>query len=344
MNNIIIGSVSENSGKTSFIIGLAKAAGKKFGYLKPFGDKLIYRKKRLWDYDAALITNIFGLQQSSDEMTIGFEHAKLRYMYDEAGTKAKLLDMVRNLDSANELLIIEGGKELSYGASVRLDTLSLVKYTGGKLVLVVSGDEGRIIDDITFIKTYVDMAGIDCSVIINKIKNLDDYKASYLPDIKSMGVNVLGVIPDEAELTYPTMAYLAEKLQARTIAGESGLKNRIKHIFIGSKSADTAVRDPRFNQQDKLIIASGDRSDYIASALVVPASGIILTNNILPPPYLLTKLSDASIPVLLVPYDTYETAKQIDEAVPLLTRDDADNIRLLQTLVEQNVDIKSLLS
>ena len=90
MKKIIIGSVSENAGKTSFIVGLGKVIGRKFCYLKPFGDRLIYRKKRLWDYDSALITNIFGLEQSSDEMTIGFEHSKLRYMYDEAGTKAKL--------------------------------------------------------------------------------------------------------------------------------------------------------------------------------------------------------------------------------------------------------------
>ena len=68
----------------------AKPLGNKFGYLKPFGDRLIYRKKRLWDYDSALITNIFGLEQSSEDMTIGFEHSKLRYMYDEARTKNKL--------------------------------------------------------------------------------------------------------------------------------------------------------------------------------------------------------------------------------------------------------------
>jgi BioD-like phosphotransacetylase family protein len=342
MKNIIVGSVSENAGKTSFIIGLAQSIDKKFGYLKPFGDNLIYRKKRLWDYDTALITNIFGLEQSSDEMTIGFEHAKLRYMYDEAGTKAKLLEMVHNLEKDNTLLFIEGGKKLTYGASVRLDTLSLVKYVGGKLILVISGDEGTIIDDITFIKRYVDMKGIDYGVVINKVNNLEDYRNNHLPDIKNMGINVLGVIPNEPELTYPSMGYLAEKLQARVIAGESGLKNRIKHIFVGSKSADTAVRDPRFNQEDKLIIASGDRSDYIASVLVVTASGLILTNNILPPPSLVAKLSERNIPVLLVPYDTYETAKQIDETKALLTRDDTDNIRLLGQLVKKNVDISSL--
>ena len=122
MKNIIIGSVSENAGKTSFIVGLGKVINQKFGYLKPFGDRLIYRKKRLWDYDSALITNIFGLEQSSDEMTIGFEHSKLRYMYDEASTKAKLTEMVNNLGNVKGPLFIEGGKDLTYGASVRLDT------------------------------------------------------------------------------------------------------------------------------------------------------------------------------------------------------------------------------
>jgi hypothetical protein len=109
VNNIIIGSVSEDAGKTSLVVGLAKATGKNFGYIKPFGDRLIYRKKRLWDYDAALVTNIFDLSQSSDGMTIGFEHSKLRYMYDDQGTKEKLLDMANNLKD-KEILFIEGGK------------------------------------------------------------------------------------------------------------------------------------------------------------------------------------------------------------------------------------------
>ena len=60
---------------------------------------------------------------------------------------------------------------------------------------MVSGDEGTIIDDITFIKKYVDMAGIDYGVVINKVNNLEDYKNTHLRDIKEMGVNVLGVIP-----------------------------------------------------------------------------------------------------------------------------------------------------
>jgi uncharacterized protein len=343
MKKFIIGSVTENAGKSSFIIGLAKATGKKFGYLKPFGDKLIYRKKRLWDYDAALVTNIFGLEQSSDEMTIGFEHAKLRYMYDEASCKTKLLEMAHNLEKSHDLLFIEGGKDLTYGVSVRLDTLSLVKYTGAKLILVVSGDEGTIIDDITFVNKYIDMTDIDYSVVINKISNLEDYRNNHLPDIINMGVKVLGVIPNEPELTYISMEYAAEKLQARIIAGERGLKNLIKHIVVGSMSGDVAVHDPRFQLENKLIITSGDRSDHILSALISSTAGIIITNNVLPPQNLVSRVAEKNIPLLLVPYSTFDTAKQVDDMTPLLTREDTERIDMLRKLVGENVDTKSII-
>ena len=74
MKTIVVGSTHKSAGKTSLIVGLAKAAGKPAGYMKPLGDRLLYRKKRLWDYDAALVTNVFGLEDNPEDMTIGFEH------------------------------------------------------------------------------------------------------------------------------------------------------------------------------------------------------------------------------------------------------------------------------
>jgi len=344
MKTIIIGSVSENAGKTSFIVGLCQAMNQKFSYLKPFGDRLIYRKKRLWDYDSALITSIFGLEQSSDEMTIGFEHSKLRYMYDEAGTKAKLTEMVSNLSNVKGPLFIESGKDLTYGASVRLDTLSLVKYLGGKLVLVISGDEGKIMDDAAFIKKYVAMTGIDYSIVINKVSNLEDYKSNYVQDIKALGLNVLGVVPFEKSLTQVSMNFIADKIQARVVAGDGGLNNRIKHVFVGAMSADSAHHTPGFQRQNKLLITGGDRADMIAAALEPGTTGIILTNNMVPSQNLLSKATDMNITVLAVPFDTFQTAKQIDDMVPLLAKDDTERIATLKKLIEQNVNINSIIS
>jgi uncharacterized protein len=342
MKNIIIGSVSENAGKTSFIVGLGKALNLKFSYLKPFGDRLIYRKKRLWDYDAALITNIFGLEQSSDELTIGFEHSKLRYMYDESSIRDKLQEMSRKLGNGNQILLVEGGKDLTYGASVRLDTLSLARYFEGRLIIIVSGDECTINDDISFIKKYVNMTGIDYEVVINKVTNLEDFKNTYLRDIQEMGIKVSGVVPLEPNLNQVMVSYIADKLQARVIAGESGLNQRIKNVVIGAMAGDTAARAPLWKKENKLVITGGDRSDMIVAALEKGTSAIVLTNNLIPPQNLLAKASDMNITVMLVPMDTFQTAKQIDDMVPLLSRDDTERIEILQKLIQQNIDLKTL--
>jgi BioD-like phosphotransacetylase family protein len=108
-------------------------------------------------------------------------------------------------------------------------------------------------------------------------------------------------------------------------------------------SGDAASRLPLFKIEHKLAITGGDRSDMIVAALESSTSGIILTNNIIPPQNIIAKAAEKNIPLLLVPFDTFRSAKQVDDMTPLLTKDDTMRIDLLQKLIEQNVDIKAIL-
>ena len=112
MRRLVIASTRENAGKTSLIVGLGRASGKPFGYLKPFGDRLLYRKKRLWDYDSALVGQVFELAMDPREMSLGFDHSKLRFMYDEETTRKKLVDLVVNAESGKEAVLIESGGDV----------------------------------------------------------------------------------------------------------------------------------------------------------------------------------------------------------------------------------------
>lgn len=91
-----------------------------------------------------------------------------------------------------------------------------------------------------------------------------------------------------------------------------------------------------------MIITSGARTDMILAALESNAVGIILTNNILPPPNIISKASERDIPLLLVAPDTYEVAKQVDNVQPLLTQDDTTKIDHLVQLITEHVNISSL--
>jgi len=340
MNKWVMASMRKSAGKTSVIVGIAAALNKKMAYLKPFGERMLYRKKRLWDYDSALITNLFGLKEDPVDMSIGFDHSKLRYMYDQEGTEKKLVETIAKIDKDKEILFIEGGKDLSYGISVYLDTLSLAKYSGSRLVMVISGEEDSILDDVIFLKKHVDIAGVNLAgVIVNKVQNLEDFQNTHLPVIQKMGVRVLGVIPYQSDLTYFSVYYLADRLFAKVITGEGGLKKVIKNIVIGAWSANIFLQNPVFKKENKLVITGGDRTDMILASLEGDTSGIILTNNILPPSNIISKASEKNIPLLMVFSDTYQTAKQIESLEPLLTREDTQKVDLLKEMVQKHVQL-----
>ncbi len=345
MNKLIIASMRKNAGKTSVILGIAKALKKRIGYMKPFGDRLLYRKKRLWDYDSALLTNILGLEKLPEDVTIGFQHSKIRYMYNEERTKEKLLESVANTGKNKDVLFVEGGEKLTYGVSVHLDAISVAKHINGKLIIVISGTDDSISDDITFIKKYINMANIDFGgVIINKVHDVEDFKNTYLNDITAMGINVFGIIPYESELTYPSVSYLSDCLFAKVIAGEDRLNNIVKNVFVGDMSASAAVKNPLFKKENKLIITSGDRSDMILAALESDTTGIILTNNILPESNIISKASECNIPLLTVSLDTYQIAKQVDGIEALLLKDDTKRVALLEQLLKKHVNIKEMIN
>jgi len=345
MKTIVVGSTHKSAGKTSLIVGLAKAAGKPAGYMKPLGDRLLYRKKRLWDYDAALVTNVFGLEDNPEDMTIGFEHSKLKYMYDAEGTKAKLAEMLTAAGSGKELVFVEAGESLSYGASIRLDAMALASQLGARLVLVAGGSESTIVDSLAFVKRYVDLKGIDfAGVVINKLRNLDDYKSTHLADVMALGVNVLGILPFEAELTRLSVGHLAERLLAKVVAGEEGLSHRVNSIMVGAMSTNAALQNPLFKKEGKLVITGGDRSDLVLAAIESNTSGIILTNNVLPPSNITSKASERGIPLLLVPFDTYQTASQIESIDPLLTKDDTKKMDLLTQMVKEHINLRAIVA
>ncbi|MHA1214751.1 MAG: DRTGG domain-containing protein [Candidatus Hodarchaeales archaeon] len=347
MQKIVVASIHEEAGKTSLIIGLAKAlAGKKkVGYMKPFGDRLLYQKKRLWDYDAALITNILDLKENPEDISIGFAHSKLRFMYNESSLKEKLKEICTKVGLEKDLVFIEAGRDLAYGRSVHLDPITMAQTLDAKLLVVLSGQEDVIIDNVMFLKQVVKLDNVDpLGVIINQVKDVGEFKDLYMDLFNEYGINVLGIVPYQEQMQRFTMEYLHQTLFAKVIAGEGGLDNIVHHILVGAMSAAQVVTRPVWTLEHKLVITPGDRSDMILAALETSTAGILLTNNIVPDdPIIQSKADNKNIPILLVSTDTFTTAKQIDKMEILFTKDETDKIALLENLAREHIDLAKLL-
>jgi len=344
MKNIIVTSLRKDAGKTSVIVGLAKNSSQQMGYLKPFGDRLLYRKKRLWDFDAAACTTAMGAEESPEAMSIGFDHSKLRFIYDATTTAEKVREIAALNSRGKDMMLIESGTELNRGLSVHLDALSLCSYLDGELLVVLSGTNDQICDDAYALKRMLDHIEVKLAgIIINKVRDVEDFKTVYHEHFEALGLPLLGIIPHLESLTRPTMQFLADLFFAKILAGEKGLSNTIKDVVVGAMSADAVLRVQRFNKEDKLVITSGDRSDMILAALDTDAAGIILTNNILPPPNIIAKASAANVPLLLVAQDTFHAAKKVDNLVSLLSKDDDTRMEQLKDLVKEHVNFPGLL-
>ncbi|MCE5283139.1 MAG: AAA family ATPase [Deltaproteobacteria bacterium] len=341
MNRYVITSMRPSAGKTSLIIGLAKALGGDVGYIKPFGERFIYFKKKLWDYDAALMAGLFHLDEEPEDLSIGFHHAKLSFMLDEQATREKIGDLITRVGAGKDQFFIEAGQDISYGGAVHLDAFSLAEYADARLIVLLSGDEGQILDDAVLLKRCGCLeTGRLQGVIVSKVPDAEDFAQTFLPRIQALGINVLGIIPYCAELCLFTVRYLANRLFADIVTGESQLDRPVKSIVIGAMPASSAQKHPLFQEEQKVVITSGDRSDMILAALESKTAAVILTNNIMPPANLVARASRQQVPMLLVPTDTYAVAKKIDSLEPLPTREDTDKIALIEQLIAKHVQVK----
>ncbi len=345
MSRIVIASMREDAGKTGLVVGLAQVAGRPFGYLKPFGDRLVYRKKAVWDHDCAVVVSAFALREQAHELTIGFEQQKLRYMYDKAAIEERLRAMAARAESERDVLFIEAGQDLCYGSFVHLDALTLARQTGGKLVVVVAGDDSRMLDELAFLKRNVALAGVQFGgIVANKVRNLEDFRDTVLPEIEALGIPVFGTLPLELEFESTTVDYYAQRLMTRVLCGEAGLGRKVRHVFVGAMSAAKALEHPLFQKEGKLVITGGDRDDMLLAALETHAVAVLLTNNVMPHPSILAKFSERGLPLLLTPRDTLTAVTDFQAVDALLTPDDKANIALWKELVGKHVDIEKLLA
>jgi len=343
MDKLIVGSMHQSAGKTSLIVGLAGALNKKIGYLKPFGDRMLYRKKRLWDYDAMLVTSVFGLEEIPDDISIGFDHSKLLFMYNQQTIHEKLNSMLSDIGLNREVIFIEGGKDIRFGISVSLDPISMAAFTKGRLIIVAGGDENTILDDLVFLRKRIDLAEVDfAGVIINKIPNLQEFKDHYLAGIETTGLNILGMIPFEKKLIEFSVGYLSERLFAKIVTGEDQLEKVVKSTFIGAMQVSAALENPLFSEVGKAVITSGDRTDIILAALEGDTACVVLTDNLAPSPKIISIAKERKIPLLMVPTDLFQIAKQIDKLEPLTTKQDQGKVALLEKLIRENVNLKAI--
>ncbi|MBI4965168.1 MAG: phosphate acetyltransferase [Desulfomonile tiedjei] len=157
-------------------------------------------------------------------------------------------------------------------------------------------------------------------------------------------------IPEHGILAKPTVAEIAQALQAERLLGEPESLNRMV-----TQSKVAAMELPHFLErieEGNLIITPGDRSDIILGSLAADASasyphiaGLLLTGGFKPAPQvqrLIQGLAGSSVPILSVETDTYTTATNVSAVKGSLVPEDSRKIAAALGAVEASVQFDEL--
>ncbi len=160
--------------------------------------------------------------------------------------------------------------------------------------------------------------------------------ATYLPAVEKTGVKVLGIVPMQPDLKNFTVAIFRNVFFREGHSRRGWIEHVVKTIF-GGRCPRTRPCAIRCLTKKTVLSLPAVIARHGAGRARQEHHRILLTNNILPPSNIISKASEMNIPLLLVPSDTYQVARQIDAMEPLLTRDNTENINLLTELIKKNV-------
>ena len=323
MKNILISALDENSGKTVAAYAIASASGKRFGYMKPMGNNVLYRDKKVIDQDAVLFSSITGA--SPEKICIGMHHSKILHFHKNALNE--FMRRYEELSAGKELFIVEGGEFIWKGASIGLDAFSISEAINAEVIFVISGDYYEMLDEVEYIKRLQSNLPVK-GVILNRVE--EEKAMEIKEDVEKHGIKYLGFLPFIRKLGIMRVSYIADKIFGKVVAGREGMEKEVENIFIAALSASEIKRHPDFGKERQLIITGGDRSDVIAACLNERTSAMVLTNNIIPSAPLLARANEMDIPLISVRADTYTVARMVEGIKPVIMPEEREKLQEIE--------------
>ena len=185
-------------------------------------------------------------------------------------------------------------------------------------------------------------------VIINKVlpEKFDKINKLIRKGLERKKIDVLGVVPFNPKLSYPTIGQIQEETKFKLLFGRSLLDNKVSRTLVGAMQPKDAA--PYF-AQDCLLITPGDRIDILRLALEkhkIPSTriaGVVLTGGLMPDEDLLNSFKEESIPVLLSKLDTYTVASKVYDMTVKIRPRDKEKIDIVVNSIRNYVDVKKIL-
>jgi len=354
---VFIAATRQNDGKTTTSLGLVAALQQfypRVGYIKPVGQRFVQVEEDKIDEDTVLMDQVYQLNCPLIDMSpIAVEPDFTRKYLQSSNNEALVKRIMKAFDRVaweKDFVLCEGSGHAGVGSVFDLSNATIAKILGAKVIIVTQGGIGKPIDEVYLNQAVFDREGVEIiGVILNKV--LPD-KVEFITEfarrgLKRKGLELLGVIPHNSILTWPSMQSIEDELQAEALNHTGGGSNLVESVFLGAVGAPNALN---YFKSGTLVITPGDREDIVmAAATMEPTpdnrlAGIVLTGNFKPGPAVMRVIQGLSYPVLLAKDTTYDVASHVHNLSVKTRAADTQKISVIRDMIAENIDVKRILS
>jgi phosphate acetyltransferase len=324
----------------------------KVAYFKPIINPDLKTRR---DVHIDTVLEYFKLPLQYDETFAFTRQQALKLLEKESQSEMidTIIHKVKKLEEAHDFTIIDGSDFVGEGTAFEFEAnINIAKNLGSPAIIVVSGEKKTTSDVINSVLTVLrnfEMREVQViGVIVNKVKQdqLKDVK-----DLLPLQLNkeiILSVIPEDKNLSAPTMKEIYEQLGAKVVCGEDQLTNQVDNFITG------AMQVPQFLNHIKenvVIVTPADRGDIVISAIQANLSmnypkvaGIVLTvgGKLDKPVQRLVDGLSSVIPIISVKSGTFETTARLGTIHSRITADNTKKVLLAIDTFDKYVDVKSL--
>jgi BioD-like phosphotransacetylase family protein len=353
---VFIAATRQNEGKTTTSLGLLAALQQfypRIGYIKPVGQRFIEIEEQKIDEDTVLMDRVYRLNCPLVDMSpIAVEPDFTRKYLQSSNNEALVKKIAKAFDRVaweKDFVLCEGSGHAGVGSVFDLSNAQVAKILEAKVIIISQGGIGKPIDEVYLNQAVFEREGVEIiGVILNKVTSdkLDYITEFARRGLKRKGLDLLGVLPHHHLLSSPTIESIQEDLAAERLNQGGWANNLVDSVVIGAMGAQNALTHFK---RGCLVITPGDREDVVMAAAAAAAdssqrlAGIVLTENLRPPPAVLRIIETAPFPVLLAAEDSYEVASRVHNLIVKTRPGDTEKISIIRDIIATHVDVNKIL-
>lgn len=355
---IFVAATGQHSGKTTTSLSLMHLARKKYGrvgFIKPLGPKPCSYRGRTMDMDAALIAEIYGLDDDLPYMSpvvleSGATKQVLDGRIDGGGLLAAMKAATAELDRRCDFLIIEGSGHSGVGTVIGMSNAKVARELNAPVMIISGGGIGNVVDNVALNLAMFRQEGVEVRLVLaNKLLPAKREESLHFLQLafSRLGVRVWGGFNYSPILANPTLTRIA-KILDQPLMGDTGAASRIiHHIQLGAASTQ---RVADLLEESSLVLVNSTRDELLvmlASLYRHPEhrskiAGMVIAG--LNPVSKITQMivDGSGIPYIRTEITNAEAFTTVTSDVSKITAEDHEKIALVRQLAEAELDFEAI--